>query len=275
MSKLRREILISPKSFGAVNLSEILRYKELLYIFSWRDVKVRYKQTVLGVLWVIFQPLVTMLIFTVFFGNFAKIPSGDLPYTLFVLSGLVFWNYFSNSASHAANSMVENESIIKKVYFPKIILPLSAILTGFIDFSINMLILFVFAAITGYTPGLKIIYLLPYSVLVTICTAAGFGLFLSSINVKYRDVRYILPFFIQILLFVSPVIYPTSILSPANKIFMAFNPMSGVIESARTIFSDVTPDFSLLVISAVTSLLILIGGMVFFSKTEKFFADII
>jgi len=256
-------------------LAEIVRFRELFYIFSWRDIKVRYKQTFLGIFWVIFQPLVTTIIFTVFFGNFAKIPSGDLPYPLFVLTGLVFWNYFSNSVSHAANSMIENESIIKKVYFPKIILPLSSLLTGFIDFLINLFILFIFAVVTGHSPNLRIIYLLPFSILVTIFSSSGIGLFLASVNVKYRDVRYILPFFIQILLFITPVIYPLSILSPSHKIYMAFNPMSGAVEASRGIFSGTTPDFFLLTVSAVSSLLILIAGFVYFSKTEKFFADIV
>ena len=275
MSLPSREIVISPKTFGVIDLAEIIRFRELFYIFSWRDIKVRYKQTLLGVIWVIFQPLVTTLIFTVFFGNLAKIPSGDMPYPLFVLTGLVFWNYFSNSVTHAANSMVENESIIKKVYFPKIILPLSSLLTGFIDFLINLSLLFLFAIATGHIPNLKILYLLPFSLLVTIFSSAGLGLFLASINVKYRDVRYILPFFIQILLFISPVIYPLSILSPSHKIYMAFNPMSGAVEAARGIFSGTPPDFSLMIVSAFSSLLILFTGFIYFSKTERFFADIV
>ena len=193
------EIIIKPKkSLLFIDLIEMWRYRDLLFIFAWRDIKVRYKQTMLGVGWAILQPIVTMVVFTIFFGNLAKIPSGKMPYSLFVLCGLVFWSFFSNALSHASNSMVDNESIVKKVYFPKLILPLSAIITSSIDLAINFLILMIFATVLGFIPSLWILIVIPLALILASITIAGMSLFLASFNVKYRDVRYILPFFIQI-----------------------------------------------------------------------------
>lgn len=272
-----KEIIIKPKkNWQLIDFQELWSYRELFYIFAWRDIKVRYKQTILGIAWVIFQPLITMVIFTVFFGNIAKIPSGDLPYSLFVLIGLVFWTFFSGSLSHASDSMVTNESIIKKVYFPKIILPLSSVITSFVDFLINITFLLIYAIILGFYPHLLIFIIVPMGILLTVITATGIGLFLSSFNVKYRDVRYILPFFIQILLFVTPVIYPLSIVSEQNRIIMALNPMTSVIEGIRFIFSAnymFKPELFLL--SFISSVIMLMIGLWYFHKTEQFFADIV
>lgn len=271
------EIIIRPKKiWSLIDISEIWQYRELFYVFVWRDIKVRYKQTLLGVMWVIFQPLLTMFIFTFFFGKLAKIQSGDLPYSLFVLCGLVFWSFFSGALSHASDSMLTNENIIKKVYFPKIILPLSSIITYLIDFIINLVLLLVFAAFLGYFPNILILIIIPFGILLTAVTVAGLGLFLSSFNVKYRDVRYILPFFIQLLLFITPVIYPMAIVSDKNKIFMSLNPMSAVIEVTRFIFSqNYAFQPHLIIISIISSILMLILGWIYFRKTEQFFADIV
>lgn len=275
-SNLNSEIVIQPKSTSVIDFKEILNFRELFYIFTWRDIKVRYKQTILGILWVIFQPLTTTVIFTVFFGNLAKIPSGDLPYPLFVLTGLVFWNFFSNAVTAATNSMIDNEGIIKKVYFPKLILPLSSIITASFDFAINLLILFIIAAAFGFYPKIAVLILFPFSMIVTAVSAAGTGFLLSALNVKYRDVRYILPFFIQILIFLTPVIYPLSIVQENQKLVMALNPMTGAIETARTVFAaGQTPDPLVMAISAISAVLILILGTYYFSKTERFFADIV
>ena len=272
-----KEIIIKPKTrWQLIDIEEIWRYRELFYIFAWRDIKVRYKQTALGILWVIFQPIISMVIFTIFFGNLAKIPSGKLPYSLFVLIGLVFWNYFSATVSHASDSMVANESIIKKVYFPKIILPLSSIVTSFIDFSISMFVLLIVAVFLGFIPNGWFLIVFPLAVFITAITSAGMSLFLSSINVKYRDVRYILPFFIQILLFLTPVIYPLTIISGRNRLIMAINPMTSVIESVRSVFSAQTLiNPVLIIISVVSSLFIFVAGLWYFHKTEQFFADIV
>lgn len=272
-----KEIIIkSTDSWKLFDFEELWHYRELFYIFAWRDIKVRYKQTVLGILWVIFQPLVSTFIFTVFFGRLAKIPSYDMPYSLFVLCGLIFWNYFSSTLTNASSSMVINEGIIKKVYFPRMILPLATAVTSFVDFTISLVLLLIFALILGYIPSLWIFLVLPLSLFVTAITATGLGFFLSAVNVKYRDVNYIIPFFIQLLLFVSPVIYPLAIVSETNKSIMSINPMTSVIESMRMVFAN-RPfiGFHLILISFISAIVIFIFGLWYFRRTEKFFADIV
>lgn len=271
-----KEIVIRPKSaWTFIDFTELWRFRELFYVFTWRDIKVRYKQTILGILWVVFQPLVSTFIFTIFFGNLAKIPSGKLPYALFVLAGLVFWNFFSSALSHASTSMVGSASIFQKVYFPKMILPLSAILTSFVDFLINLAMLLLAAIVLGYYPSLSALIIFPMAVVVTAITAAGLGLLLTSINIKYRDVGYILPYFIQLLLFLTPVIYPITILSQSHRFIMALNPMTSVIEASRTVFSGASYDPIYMVISFVSAIVILSVGILYFNKTEQFFADIV
>ena len=271
------EIIIKPQDTNLfLDFSEIWRYHELLYILAWRDIKVRYKQTALGVAWAILQPIITMIIFTIFFGKLAKIPSGELPYSLFVLCGLVFWTFFSGALTHASNSMIDNESVVKKVYFPKFILPISSIVTSSIDFVINFIILLIFAVFLGFIPSLWIFLVVPFALVLASITIAGIGLFLSSFNVKYRDVRYILPFFTQILMFLTPVIYPLSIVSPINRYIMAINPMTSVIESVRLVFSGGSfIDPLLLLISAISTGFIFFIGLIYFRRTERFFADIV
>lgn len=259
-----------------VDFEELWRYRELFAIFAWRDIKIRYKQTFLGAAWVVFQPLTSTFIFTIFFGKLAKIPSGELPYSLFVLCGLVFWNFFSGALNHSANSLIDNENIIKKVYFPRLILPVSAIITNLIDFSISLLLMLLYCFFLGYYPTLVFIPILIIGVMITSVGAAGLGLFLSAFNVKYRDIRYILPFFIQTMLFLTPVIYPVSIVSSTNKYIMAINPMTGVIESIRaTISGSGYVDWILLGMSAFFSIVLFIVGIIYFKQTESFFADIV
>lgn len=271
------EITIKPiKTNYYLNLKELWDYRELFYIFAWRDIKVRYKQTFLGIIWVVFQPLVTMVVFTVFFGNFAKIPSGNLPYPLFVLCGLVFWNFFSNTLSSASNSLVSNENIIKKVYFPKIILPLSTVITGSVDLAINIILLFLMSLYFGIVPPLSILFIIFIGYIISFLTASGLGLFFSALNVKYRDIRYVIPFFIQLLIFLTPVIYPTSIVQSSSKFLFVLNPMATVIESARGVISgNPSIDFLSLGMATLISLIIFLFGLAFFNATEKFFADII
>lgn len=258
------------------DLSEILHFRELFFIFAWRDIKVRYKQTFLGVVWVIFQPLISTLIFTFFFGKLARIPSYDIPYSLFVLSGLVYWTFFSNTLAQASTSLVANQNILKKVYFPKIILPLSSIVTNLLDLTINLLFLILFAASLGYFPKTSFLYLIPLSVLIASLSAAGLGLFLSAINAKYRDVGYVLPFFIQMLLFVTPVIYPLAIVAETNKLILGLNPMTTVLDFSRMMFTkEIHTSPSVWIISAVSCLGLFILGLWYFKKTERFFADLI
>ena len=236
----------------------------------------RYKQTVLGVVWALFQPLTQTFVFTIFFGRLAKVPSGDLPYSLFVLIGLVFWTFFSGALTNASNSLVGNVGVVKKVYFPRIILPISSIVTGFVDFLIALIILIIYSFYLGISPHPLIIVFIPLFLLITSLGAGGLGLFLSALNVKYRDVRYVLPFFIQILLFVSPVIYPTSIVRPSNRIILALNPVTGVVESMRTLFEGSTAiNWNILGISTLFAVIYFLFGLYFFKATERFFADVV
>ena len=272
-----KTIIIKPKkNIFSIDFKEIWNYRELFYIFAWRNIKVRYKQTFLGVTWAILQPIVSMLIFTIFFGKLAKIPSGTLPYPVFVLCGLVFWNFFSNALSQASNSLVDNQHIIQKVYLPKIILPISAVITSTVDFLINLILLVVVLLIFKQVPSWNLFLVITLAWIVSVVAATGIGLFLSALNVKYRDVRYALPFFIQTLMFLSPVIYGTNIVRDSNKLIMAINPMTGVIEAVRVSVAGMADfNWQLIIISVVSSILVFLFGVFYFNKTERFFADII
>ncbi|HEY4500592.1 MAG TPA: ABC transporter permease [Candidatus Paceibacterota bacterium] len=269
-------IIIKPKkTFSLDDFRELWNYKELLYFFTWRDLKVRYKQTLIGALWAILQPMTTMVVFTVFFGKLAKMPSDGVPYPIFVYAGLLFWQFFSSALSETSNVLISNQAIITKVYFPRLILPLSSVLTKFVDFAIASIILVGMMFYYGYTPQLVGFFIMPLLLLITFMAAVGGGLCLASINVKYRDVRYALPFFIQILLFVTPVIYPASIAGAYSKL-LALNPMTGVIQTARAALLGATEiNWLLLSISSLTCLAILLIGIVYFKKVERYFADIL
>lgn len=259
-----------------IDLKELWNFRELFWIFAWRDIKIRYKQTLLGISWVVFQPLMSTFVFTVFFGNFAQIPSEGMPYSLFVLAGLTFWNFFSSSLSRASNCLLENESIITKVYFPRIILPFASMAVNYIDFLVTLVILIVFSFILGYPPDVQILVIFPLGLLISTLAASGLGTLLASINVKFRDVKYILPFFTQLLIFLAPVIYPTTIIRPSNRIIMAINPMTGVIEAARTVFVKTNQiDWQIFLISAVSSIVLFVVGVLVFRRTERYFADIV
>jgi lipopolysaccharide transport system permease protein len=268
--------IIEPrKSFSWNDFREIWQYRELMYFFTWRDLKVRYKQTVIGVAWAVFQPLVTMVVFSIFFGKLAGMPSDGIPYPVFVYVGLILWQFFSGALSQVANCLVANQAIITKVYFPRLILPISSVFTKFVDFLIASVILVGLMIYYGYTPRLSGLLILPLLVIITFMAALGLGLFLASINVKYRDVGYILPFFIQLTLFITPVIYPAS-LTGIWSWFLAMNPLTGVVKAARSaLFADFPQNWLQLGISAAACLLILIFGYYYFNKTEKFFADIV
>jgi lipopolysaccharide transport system permease protein len=269
-------VVIKPKKiFSFADLKEIWEYRELLYFFTWRDIKVRYKQTAIGVLWAIFQPFITMVVFTVFFGGLLKIPSDGVPYPIFVYTGLLFWQFFSTALSDTSNVLITNQSIITKVYFPRLLLPLSSVMTKFIDFLIASIILVGMMFYYGYTPNLAGLFIIPLLLLVTFMASTGLGLFLASINVKYRDVRYALPFFIQILMFITPVIYPAGIAGKYSWL-LALNPMMGVIQSARAALLGTTVlNWNLVIISILATFSLLIFGIYVFKKTERYFADII
>ena len=277
MTHLENLIVIKPqKGWLHLGFKELWNYRELLYFFVWRDIKVRYKQTAVGALWAIFKPLIAMLIFTFFFGRFAKMPSDGIPYPVFVYVGLLLWNYFSFGLSHSSQSMVSNAHIIQKIYFPRLIIPISSSLIGLIDFAVASLILIGLMLYFHYVPNIIGIFYLPLLVFITFLTSVGLGCFLASINVKYRDVRYVLPFFIQMLMFLTPVIYPVSMLGDKFRWLLAINPMSGVIQTARGVILGIRAvDWQLLSVSMIISLSLFIFGIVYFRKTERFFADII
>ena len=264
------------KTFSWKDIKELWQYRELLYFFTWRDLKVRYKQTFIGVAWAVFQPFITMVVFSIFFGGLAKIPSDGVPYPIFVYVGLLFWQFFSSALSETSGCLISNQSIITKVYFPRLILPISGVITKLVDFFIGALILIGLMFYYGYTPHiLSGILILPLLLFITLLASIGFGLCLASINVKYRDVRYALPFFIQIMLFLTPVIYPASIAGQYSFI-VAINPMTGVIQTARAAILGTTQINWLLVnISLVVTFILTVFGVYIFKKTERFFADII
>ncbi|MCR4311408.1 MAG: ABC transporter permease [Candidatus Taylorbacteria bacterium] len=268
--------IIKPKkTFSLEDFREVWRYKELLYFFVWRDIKVKYKQTIVGIGWAVFQPFMTMVVFSVFFGKLIQVPSDGIPYPIFVYTGLLFWQLFSSSLGDASNSLIANATIVTKVYFPRIILPLAGTANQFVDLFFASLALIFLMFYYGYTPELSGLLLIPMLLAITSATAVGAGLVLASINVKYRDVRYVLPFFMQLLLFLTPVIYPSSI---AGKYawLLSFNPMTGVIKAARSGLLGTEPIvWYSLGASALAAVILLTAGIFFFKKTERYFADIV
>ncbi len=263
------------KTLGWMDIKELWTYKELLYFFTWKDFKVRYKQTAVGISWAVFQPFMTMIVFSVFFGKFAKMPSDGIPYPIFVYTGLLFWQFFSSALTQTSGSLISNSNIITKVYFPRLILPISGVITKFVDFFIAAIILVGMMVYYGYVPNMIGLLILPILLLITFMAAIGGGLFLASINVKYRDVRYILPYFIQIMLFLTPVIYPASMVGKYSWL-LELNPMTGVIKAARaSLFGNAPINWELLGISFIAVFILLIIGIIFFKKTERYFADII
>lgn len=277
--KTTEYIIEPPRHFLAIDWQELWRYRDLFTTLAWRDVSVRYKQTVLGVLWAILQPFVTMVIFTFIFNRMAKIESGDAtPYPLFLYVGLLLWQYFSGTLSNASNSLVANASLIQKVYFPRLIVPAATAITGLVDFAVAAVILVAMMVYFGFVPSLVGLLLLPLLLATAILAALGWGLFLAAINVKYRDVRYALPFLIQTMMYVTPVIYPVQLLDryPLIKQLMLWlNPMSGVISTARAgLFGQEAIDWAVVGISVLMSGVYFVTGLYYFHNMEKYFADI-
>ena len=268
--------VIEPKkAWVPINLKEVWKYRELLYFLTKRDIKVKYKQTVLGGLWAIIQPVFTMVVFTLFFGRLAKMPSDGIPYPIFVYAGLLPWTYFANALSVSGSSLVGSANIITKVYFPRLIVPTSASLGGLLDFFIAMLVLVALMVYYHFIPGIGVL-LFPLLVGLTFLCALGVGLWLSALNVKYRDIRYVIPFLIQLWMFVSPVIYPVSMVKKKYQWLLALNPMGGVIKAYRAAILGHSPvDWTLLVISTGIILMLLISGLFYFRSTERYFADVV
>jgi homopolymeric O-antigen transport system permease protein len=262
-----------PRGWFELRLHEVWQYRELLYFFVWRDVKIRYKQTAIGVLWVILQPVLNMSVFTLFFGRLAKLPSDGLPYPVFYFSALVPWAYFSTALQSCTSVVVDNQRVITKVYFPRLILPLSAVVSGLVDFAISFVVLLVVTAIYGIKPTLAALWL-PVLLLLAVLTALGVGLWMSALNALYRDVRYVVPFLVQFWMFASPVVYPSTLVPQRWRWLYGLNPMAGVIDGFRWAITGRghAPGLLLLASSAVVVLVVL-GGLFFFNRMETAIAD--
>jgi lipopolysaccharide transport system permease protein len=273
-------IVIEPtRGWASLKLGALWEYRELLYFLVWRDIKVRYKQTVLGVAWIVLQPVVSMVIFSVLFGGLLNVPSGEVPYPIFAYAALLPWNYFSTSLSKAATSLVAGSRLITKIFFPRLVVPLSSVLGGLVDFAIAFLILIGLMVYYGVQPTAAIVFL-PALLLLAMLTALGFGLWLSALNVRYRDVNYLIPFLIQIWMYLTPVIYGSTLIPERFRFLLALNPMTGVVEGFRWALLGQSPADAqlsgpLFAVSVAITLLVLVTGLVYFRNTERTFADII
>ena len=262
-----------PRGWFDLRLREVWAYRELLYFFVWRDVKVRYKQTAIGVSWVVLQPLLTMGVFTLFFGRLAKLPSDGLPYPVFYFTALVPWTYFATALQACTNIVVDNQRVITKVFFPRLVLPASAVVSGLVDFCIGFVVMCVVIAIYGIRPGPAALWL-PALLLLAVLTVLGVGLWMSALNALYRDVRYVVPFLINFWMFASPVAYPSSLVPARWRWLYGLNPMAGVIDGFRwSLTGHGQPPGPLLLASAAAVVLVLLGGLFFFQRMEGAVAD--
>ena len=263
------------RGWVAVRLREVWRYRELLYFLVWRDVKVRYKQTALGASWAILQPFFTMLIFSIFFGMLAGMPSDGVPYPLFTYVALVPWTFFASGLTLSSNSLVANQALIRKVYFPRLVIPVAAVASGVIDFCIAFVVLVGMVLFYDVMPTANVIWL-PALFLLALVTALGAGLWFSALNVLYRDIQYIVPFLVQVWLFSTPIVYPSSLIPEAWRTLFAVNPMVGVVEGFRWALLDTaTAPGPMILVSALAALLLLVGGLFFFRRMEKTFSDVV
>jgi lipopolysaccharide transport system permease protein len=263
------------KGWVSLRLGALWRFRELLYFLIWRDVKVRYKQTLLGAAWAILQPLLTMVIFSVFFGKLAGMPSDGVPYPLFAYIALVPWTFFANGLTLSSNSLVSNRTLLRKGYFPRLVIPVSAVASGLIDFGIAFVVLLGLAAKYGVTPTVHVLWL-PALVLLALVTALGVGLWFAALNVLYRDIQYIVPFLVQVWLYATPIVYPSSLVPARWRTLYAINPMVGVVEGFRwALLGTGTAPGPMILVSAVVSIAILIGGLFFFRRMEKSFSDVV
>jgi lipopolysaccharide transport system permease protein len=264
-----------PRGWFNLNFRELWQFRELAYFFVWRDIKIRYKQTAIGAAWAVLQPLLTMLVFSLFFGRLAKMPSGGVPYPIFYFSALLPWMYFSGALQNATNVVVGQQHVITKVYFARLVLPLSAVVSGLLDFAIGFVVFLGMMVFYGVHPG-KAILTFPAFLFLAFATALGAGLWLSALNAIYRDVRYAVPFLIQFWMFASPVAYPSSLVPEKWRWLYGLNPMAGVIEGFRwALTGKGQPPSAMLAVSGGALVLVLIGGMFFFSKMEDTFADVV
>jgi lipopolysaccharide transport system permease protein len=257
-----------------LNFGELWAHHELVYFLTWRDIKVRYKQTALGAAWAILQPVFTMLVFSLFFGKLGGMKSDNVPYPIFAFTALVPWTFFAYGLSQASNSVVASENLIKKVYFPRLVIPLATVMSGAVDFALAFLVLLVMMAYYGVAVTANVIWI-PAFVLLTFVTSLGVSLWLAALNVQYRDVRYAIPFLTQFWMFATPIAYPSSLLSDKWRSIYAINPMVGVVDGFRwALLGSGTPPGPTVIVSSAVSLLILIGGAMYFRRMERTFADI-
>lgn len=262
-------------NWPSINLRELWEYRELLYFLIWRDIKVRYRQTVLGASWAIIQPLSSMLIFSVFFGRLAKVPSDGIPYPLFAFAGLVPWAFFSHGLNQASNSLVSSPNLIKKVYFPRLVLPLAKIFSALFDFGLAFLLLLAMTLYYDVRPTFKLVWL-PLFLLLALVTALGVALWLSAANVLFRDVQHVIPFLTQVWLFATPIAYPSSLLPEPWRTLYGINPMVGVVEGFRWAMLGVkTTPGPVFFVSCLVSLAMLVGGALWFRRMERTFADVL
>jgi lipopolysaccharide transport system permease protein len=271
----RNEMVIEPRGKFGLNLGELWQYRELFYFFTLRDVKVKYKQTFLGVLWVVLQPLMMIAVFTFVFRRALQISSVEMDYTLFAFSGLLLWNLFASSVNNAGSSMLTNAPIIKKIYFPRLIIPFSGILVSLVDFSVSLVVFVIFLLFKS-TPVdfIDLLWCWPSAVLLAVVGTLGLGAWLSALSVKYRDFRFIVPFIIQFGFFVTPVAYPVTVLNPWMKFVVALNPVYGAIQLFRIPLSSSSPDASLIGVSILSAVVVTVIGLTYFRRTESFFADL-
>ena len=263
------------KGWQLIDFNELRQYRDLFYFLVVRDIKVKYKQTVLGGLWAVIQPFFSMVVFTLFFGKLAKMPSDGIPYPVFNFTAMVAWTYFSNAISDAGNSLIGSTNLLSKVYFPRLIIPSSPVLAGLLDFAIAFVILLGMMIYYKIYPTLLIL-MTPLLVLLMILTASGVGMFLAALNAQYRDIRYTIPFLIQIWMFASPIVYPASIIPGEYRFLYALNPMVGVIEGFRSALLGTTAfPLGMILISSAVSLVLFLIGIMYFKQTERYFADII
>jgi lipopolysaccharide transport system permease protein len=269
-------VVVEPsRSWVPLKLGELSAHRELLYFLIWRDVKVRYKQTLLGVAWAILQPLLTMIVFSTFFGRLARMPSDGIPYPIFSFTALVPWTLFAYGLNQGSNSLVGSANLLKKVYFPRLCLPLASVLSGVVDFLLAFVMLVVLMVYYGVPPSLRILWL-PLFVLLTLVTALAVALWLSALNVQYRDIRFIVPFLLQVWLFATPIAYPSSLLAEPWRTLYGLNPMVGVVEGFRWALLEVaTAPGPVVGVSALVTLGLLVSGAYYFRRMEKTFADIV
>ncbi len=263
------------KGWISLKLRDVWEYRELLTIFVWRDLKVRYRQTVIGILWAVLQPFLTMVIFSVFFGNLVGVPSDEIPYPIFSYAALVPWTFFANSIGQASMSLVGSADMIKKIYFPRLTMPIASVLAGLVDFFLAFIILIGMMLYYGYVPTVNVLWL-PAFVILGLMTALGVSLWLSAMNVQFRDVQYMIPFIIQAWFFVTPIVYPSSLLAEPWRTLYGLNPMVGVVEGFRwALLGTGTPPGPMAVVSFFVALSILVSGAYYFRRLEKVFADVI